>query len=78
MNVKTTEIAKVELNQMERNILATSCEILAKFHKEFEHVGDAELMSIETGEVINLADVRRAIGVLDGIKYSRFWEVQED
>lgn len=76
MKIKSQEIAKVELTQMERNILATSCEILSRLEMAFTDNSHADLISVETGEVISLDDIPKVVGILDGIKYNTYWEVK--
>lgn len=62
---------KIELSGPEKVVLRKTGEHLAELLNTFGE--NTELMSIETGEIISMAEIPRILGVLDGLLNNIMW-----
>jgi hypothetical protein len=73
MTITAKKVVKTELNQQDKNALIRTIamlNILANNAERYE-----TLMSVDTGEVIDMEEVLRVRAILDGLLTQDLWEV---
>jgi hypothetical protein len=73
MTITTKKVIKTELNQHDKAALINTIAMLNDLRGAAERY--ETLMSVDTGEVIEMEELRRVQAILDGLLTQDLWEV---
>ena len=75
MTITTKKVLKTELNQQDKTAIIRTLAMLNVLVNNAERY--ETLMSVDTGEVIDMEEVLRVRAILDGLLTQDLWEVIE-
>lgn len=82
MNIGTKEVVSIELTHREMSTVNESIEILDNIFNAFNHNLTNEcgvsLVSMHNGEMIEIDELKRVMGVLDGLTRTTNWEIERE